>query len=278
MANLFKWGGTAVSKGDPYPDDPFPVTSLTPKKGVNYTNGISGLDAETINLFSKTISNNNEITNETLTVYVDYGKVHLKISVADQIMLDLNGTNYALDIIGFNHDTLTDSNEYGEETATGKAGVTLQLHDLFETKYPMNIEADNDVGWWGSDMRISTMEIMKGYLPADWQAIIKPVNNSTYNGYGAGGDMETSSDSCFLLSEVEIFGSDIWYTFPGEGSQYAYYKAGNSKIKTRNGTAEMWWERSPVVGQYQYCTVSVGGRASNENRTYSRGVSFAFCV
>ena len=145
-----------------------PPASLTAQSGVSYTNGLNGLEADVISLFSAAISNNGAITNTTSTVYIDFGSVHRKVKVGDRVTLSLNGTNYAFDIIGFNHDTLTDSVAYGEETATGKAGITFQMHDLFATRYEMNSQQTNKGGWKSSDMRTSTMATMKGYLPDEW--------------------------------------------------------------------------------------------------------------
>ena len=255
-----------------------PTASLTAQNGVSYTNGLNGLEADVISLFSSAISNNSDITNETSVVYLDNGDMHRKVSVGDKVTLSLNGTNYAFDVIGFNHDTLTDSMAYGEETATGKAGVTLQMHDLFATTYEMNNSDTNSGGWKGSTMRTLRMATMKGYLPSAWQSIIKPVNKASGTGGGSSSGTETVSDSCFLLAEIEIFGSTT-YSVSGEGTQYAYYKTGNSKVKNKGGFADVWWERSPLVGDRRYfCFVNSDGNAYGYLANGSFGVAFGFCV
>lgn len=255
-----------------------PTASLTAQSGVSYTNGINGLEADVISLFSAAISNNSDITNETSVVYLDNGDIHRKVSVGNQVTLSLNGTNYAFDVIGFNHDTLTDSMAYGEETATGKAGITFQMHDCFDTAYTVNSTSTNSGGWASSAMRTSTMATMKGYLPDDWEAIIKPVNKASGTGGGSSSGTETVSDSCFLLAEIEIFGSTT-YSVSGEGTQYAYYKAGNSKVKNKSGSAHRWWERSPRSGSSNhFCSVHSDGFASYRVADSSYGVAFGFCV
>lgn len=255
-----------------------PTASLTAQSGVTYTNGISGLSAEKISLYSESISNNASITNDTSAVYIDHGKEHYKITVGDQVTLSLNGTNYAFDVIGFNHDILTDAAAYGEETATGKAGITFQMHDLFASTYPMNSNNTNEGGWKNSAMRTSTMVTMKGYIPDDWEGIIKPVNKKSGVGRYSP-STETVSDSCFLLAEIEIFGS-ISHSVSGEGTQYAYYKAGNTTAKKRNGTSESWWERSPYSPNdaTYFCCVSQSGTSSGGPAKIGRGVAFGFCV
>ena len=255
-----------------------PTASLTAQNGVSYTNGLNGLEADVISLFSSAISNNSDITNETSVVYLDNGDMHRKVSVGDKVTLSLNGTNYAFDVIGFNHDTLTDTTAYGASTETGKAGMTLQMHGLFSTTYKMNSSNTNSGGWKNSAMRTSTMATMKGYLPAAWRTAIKPVNKVSGTGGGSSSGTETVSDSCFLLAEIEIFGSTT-YSVSGEGTQYAYYKAGNSKVKENvGGSANYWWERSPCSGQNVFCRVSSSGGADFYRADYRGGVAFGFCV
>ena len=255
-----------------------PKASTTPKPGVSYTNGLGGLTAEEVSQFAAVISNNSDITNETSAVYIDFGSVHRKVSVGDQVTLDLNGTNYTFDVIGFNHDTLTTSTAYGAATKTGKAGITFQMHDLFATTYVMNSSNTNSGGWKSSAMRTSTMATMKGYLPAAWQTAIKPVNKASGTGGGSSSGTETVSDSCFLLAEIEIFGSTS-YSVSGEGTQYAYYKAGNSKVKNKSGSADTWWERSPLSGNgIRFCRVNSSGGANFSAAAASNGVAFGFCV
>ena len=271
MPNIMRFGGRAGGGNKE-------SASLTPKPGVMYTNGLSGLSPAVLSLMSAVISNNSNITYTTPTVYVDYGDIHRKIDVGSQVTIALNGTNYTFDVIGFNHDTLTTSTAYGNTTKTGKAGITFQMHDLFDTTYPMNSTNTNSGGWKSSAMRTSTMETIMGYMPAAWQAAIKPVNKASGTGGGSSSGTETVSDSCFLLAEIEIFGSTT-YSVSGEGTQYAYYKAGNSKIKNKSGSANHWWERSPYSGNSNsFCYVGSPGSVSNSGAGFSRGVAFGFCV
>lgn len=250
---------------------------MTAQSGVTYTNGISGISAEKISIYAEAISNNASITNGTSVVYIDDGANHYKVSIGDQVTLSLNGTNYAFDVIGFNHDTLTTASAYGSNTATGKAGITFQMHDLFATTYKMNSTMTNYGGWNDSIMRTRTMATMKSYLPDDWEAIIKSVNKLASAGSSSSA-IKTASDNCFLLAEIEIFGSTP-YSVSGEGSQYAYYKAGNTKIKKASGSANGWWERSPVGGSTDnFCYVGNGGNANYDRGSLDFYVSFGFCV
>ena len=187
-------------------------------------------------------------------------------SVGDKKTVVINGTNYQVQIIGFNHDT---------KTAGGKAGITFQLVDCLNTTYQMN-SSNNAGGWERSAMRIRMSEFL-GQLDEDLQSVIKPVNKLTA-GSGNTSAIVTVSDKLFLLSEVEIFGSTK-YSFAGEGSQYDWYKAGNTKVKKVNGSASYWWERSPCSGNTtNFCCVGVGGSFDGDTASKSHGVSFGFCV
>ena len=255
-----------------------PTASVTPTAGVTYINGLSGLEAPEVSSFAQAISDNSGITTETTTVYVDFGSIHRKISVGDQVTLPLDGTNYAFDVIGFNHDTLTTPTAYGAATATGKAGITFQMHDLFATLFAMNDKATSSGGWKKSKMRTSTMVTMKGYLPTDWQAAIKPVNKLAASGSSMRWDtIETVSDDCFLLSESEI--TDNTYSWSEEVSnRYAYYKAGNSKIKKWNGSPYAWFERSAGFSyDGNFCIINNAGNVSMAVANADFGVAFGFC-
>lgn len=255
--------------------------SPTPQSGVTYTTGLNSISPSMISYISKCISNNVNITNITTSVYYDDSdNHHYKISIGDQVTIALNGTNYAFDVIGFNHDYLADFSAYGTATRTNMAGITFQMHDCFATTYKMNSTNTNVGGWKDSLMRTSTMPLMKGYMPAEWQTIIKTCRTASGTGGGSTSDQEIVYDDCFLLSEIEIFGYTTDSVSAGlEGVQYAYYKAGNSKIKKRSGSSYEWWERSPVSGNSAYfCDVNFTGGATKGMAAASLGVAFAFCV
>lgn len=189
-------------------------------------------------------------------------------SVGDKKTINIDGTNYQFQIIGFNHDT---------KTAGGTAGITFQMVDCMNTTAKMNSSKTNSGGWTSCAMRTSVLNSIFSSLPADLQTAIKAVNKLTSAG-SQSATINTTSDKLFLLSEVEIFGSTV-YSKSGEGSQYAYYKAGNSKVKKVNGSASHWWERSPKGSDStDFCFVLVGGDTNYSYADYSGGVSFGFCV
>ena len=140
----------------------------------------------------------------------------------------------------------------------------------------MNSSNTNSGGWKNSAMRTTHLPAILALMPTEVQNGIREVSKKASVG-GASSTIETVSDKLFLLSEVEIFGSTS-YSAAGEGTQYDYYKAGNSKVKNRNGSAANWWERSPRAGaSTRFCVVNSDGVATNVGASYAYGVAFGFC-
>lgn len=189
-------------------------------------------------------------------------------SVGDKKTVNIGGVNYQAQIIGFNHDT---------KTAGGKAGITFQLVDCLNSTEQMETSNTNANGWEGCKMRKTTLPNILTQLPEDLQTCIVPVNKVSSVGNNSS-SLETTSDKLFLLSEIEIFGATT-YSFAGEGTQYAWYAAGNTKVKKVNGSANYWWGRSPRSGGTTYfCGVYSNGVAYSGDANGSYGVSFGFCV
>ena len=93
-----------------------------------------------------------------------------------------------------------------------------------------------------------------------------------------------TTDYLPLLAEYEIFGTRTYANSAEKNyqAQYAYYSAGNSKVKYRHsatGSAAWWWERSPIYYDgNSFCFVGAGGAAYNTHAWYSIGVAPAFRV
>ena len=188
--------------------------------------------------------------------------------VGDSKTVNIGGTNYEVQIIGFNHD---------DKVSGGKAAYSFQLVDCLNQTQQMNTSNTNTGGWNGSAMR-GRMSTYKSQLPAALRNVIKTVKKKSGTGGGSSSGTQQTNDDLFLLSEIEIFGTTT-YSVAGEGTQYEWYKTGNSRIKKVNGSANTWWGRSPRSGTTGYfCYVNGSGSASSSNANSSSGVSFGFCV
>ena len=182
--------------------------------------------------------------------------------------MEINGTNYRIDIIGKNHDDYADG--------SGKAPLTFQMHDCYGTTYAMNSSNTNSGGWTNCAMRSTHLPAILNMMPAEVKAAIRDVQKKSSAG-NQSSSIQTTNDKLFLLSEIEIFGSAT-YSFAGEGTQYAYYQAGNSKVKNLSGSANSWWERSPrSIGSTAFCDVYRNGNTVADAASISLGVAFGFC-
>lgn len=199
----------------------------------------------------------------------ELGMAQQFFQVGDQKSITVNGVKYQTRIIGFNHDNLTSG---------GKAGITFQMVDCLNTTYNMESSNTNVNGWLNCAMRKTHLRTtIWGQLESSLKSVIKTVNKLASAG-NQSATIQTAQDTLFLLSEVEIFGK-VTYSKAGEGSQYAYYAAGNSTIKKVNGSANGWWERSPRGSDSAlFCYVYSDSTASYGGASYTYGVVFGFCV
>lgn len=194
-------------------------------------------------------------------------------------------------IIGFNHNSEKEGNgiTFQGFKATDKGtDVCLVDSGYFSGKtsgtwFNMNNSQSNTGGWQSSLMRTAVMSLIKSSLPADLQAVIK--TSTIYTAAGTGDISCTASDDdVFLLAEYEVFGSRTYASSqePNHLKQYAYYSAGNSKIKYKHNatdTAVVWWLRSPRASNTAaFCSVIGAGSGSNTDANYSDGVAPCFKV
>ena len=259
------------------------TASTTAKSGITYTNGIADLDADTLHNIASAISANPNITKDHSVVYYDKGDVHRKISVGDTMTVTFNDVPFGFSedsdfcVIGFNHDDLAQATSYGNPTATGKAGIAFQMVNCLSTTYKMNTSNTNNGGWASSYMRNTNVKYYFDILVSDVKGVIKSVSKLASAG-NTSNTINKTDDKLFLLSEIEVFGS-VGTTATGEGTQYAYYKAGNSKVKRVSGNAVNWWERSPYISNTtQFSCVSTAGTQGILNASTSAGLAFAYCI
>ena len=256
----------------------------------------------------------NKNTWETIKDISDAGQGANYWSVGDRKAVTLNGTvghltlsnytTYAF-IIGFNHNaSLEGENRIHFQLAKTalSGGTDVALCDSYYSSYKntgvgfvMNTGSSNLGGWASSNMRTGTCGTsLSSYsstiiaaIPAALRAVLKSVTKYTDNtggGNPSANNVTATTDYFFLLSELEVFGS-ISRANPNEASkqaQYAYYSAGNSKIKYKhNGTAAaaIWWLRSPsTISSNVFVDVTTGGTVDINIAYYSIGFAPGFCV
>ena len=275
--------------------------------------GISNVDLLPVD----SVLNNNSW--ETIKKVSDAGQGANYWSIGDRKAVTLNGTvghltlsnhtTYAF-IIGFNHNASVEGanrihfqlaktalsggtdvcfcdNQYGPDSGWSSPGAGY---------FVMNASKTNSGGWKSSQMRTNicgtSLSSYSGtiitVIPAALRAVLKSVTkytDNTANGSGStASHITATTDYFFLLSEFEVFGS-ISYGNTNEKNkqaQYAYYSAGNSKIKYKHNdtsTAAGWWLRSPYASaSNRFVFVGTDDTASSFAADRSFGFAPGFCV
>lgn len=261
--------------------------------------------AITLSFVSDTL---NENSWDTISEVSDAGEGANYWAIGDRKQVTLNGTlsklslsnysTYAF-IIGFNHNSGREGSgrihfQIGKTAITGGTDICLISGYNDDSDFYMNTSNTNSGGWKNSYMRNNICGTSKtsysgtiiGVIPAALRAVLKSVTKYTNNtgNSSASSAVTATTDYFFLLSEYEVFGN-ITYANTYEANyqqQYAYYSAGNSKVKYRHdqtGSSVNWWLRSPRAGgSSRFVRVDGGGSVNANYASFSDGFAPGFCV
>ena len=283
----------------------------TTSGSVNVVSGTTSYSL-TLSFVSSTLNNNEWSVIKSVS---DAGQGANYWSIGDRKAVTLNGTvgklslsnvtTYAF-IIGFNHNASVEGAnrihfQLAKTALSGGTDVCLcdsSYNSTVSTTgyFSMNSSRTNSGGWASSQMRTNicgtSLSSYSGtiiaVIPAALRAVLKSVTKYTDNTANGGGStasyITATTDYFFLLSEFEVFGS-ITYGNTNEKNkqaQYAYYSAGNSKIKYKHdgtSTAAYWWLRSPDASySYRFVLVVTDGTVDYYTASYSLGFAPGFCV
>lgn len=227
----------------------------------------------------------------------------------------VSGTYYTY-IIGIAHNGATNTIDFGTFKTALSGGTDICLIDskygsnsTDGTKYfNMNHSANtNSGGWKGCDLRYDVLGstntndgnatattatspvsgTLMAALPSELRAVMKPMTiytDNTGGGTDTASNVTSSVDYLPLLAEYEIFGARTYANSAEKNyqAQYAYYSAGNSKVKYRHSATSStayWWERSPYyTGSNTFCTVDTNGAAYYTGAGDALGLAPAFRV
>lgn len=283
----------------------------TTSGSVNVVSGTASYSL-TLSFVSSTLNNNEWSVIKSVS---DAGQGANYWSIGDRKAVTLNGTvgklslsnvtTYAF-IIGFNHNASVEGAnrihfQLAKTALSGGTDVCLcdsSYNSTVSTTgyFSMNSSRTNSGGWASSQMRTNicgtSLSSYSGtiiaVIPAALRAVLKSVTKYTDNTANGGGStasyVTATTDYFFLLSEFEVFGS-ITYGNTNEKNkqaQYAYYSAGNSKIKYKHdgtSTAAYWWLRSPHASSSNiFVLVNTDGTVDNYGAGISLGFAPGFCV
>ena len=283
----------------------------TTSGSVNVVSGTTSYSL-TLSFVSSTLNNNEWSVIKSVS---DAGQGANYWSIGDRKAVTLNGTvgklslsnvtTYAF-IIGFNHNASVEGSnrihfQLAKTALSGGTDVCLcdsSYNSTVSTTgyFSMNSSRTNSGGWASSQMRTNicgtSLSSYSGtiiaVIPAALRAVLKSVTKYTDNTANGGGStasyVTATTDYFFLLSEFEVFGS-ISYGNTNEKNkqaQYAYYSAGNSKIKYKHdgtSTAAIWWLRSPRASNSSYFVFVITDGTVDYSYAYrSLGFAPGFCV
>ena len=263
--------------------------------------------ALTLSFVSSTLNNNEWSVIKSVS---DAGQGANYWSIGDRKAVTLNGTvgklslsnvtTYAF-IIGFNHNASVEGAnrihfQLAKTALSGGKDVCFcdSSYGIARDGFRMNTRESNSGGWASSNMRTAicgtSLSSYSGtiiaVIPASLRAVLKSVTKYTDNkGYSSDASAVTATtDYFFLLSVFEVFGS-ISYANSNEKNkqaQYAYYSAGNSKIKYKhNGTstaASRWLRSQGASNIFNFVRVYEDGKVNSASAFYSLGFAPGFCV
>lgn len=173
------------------------------------------------------------------------------------IYFDYQEQTLPLQIIGFNHDKVTDPYNYGKQ----KAGLTLQLGasrnfygdtnpsvyegvidglmeaDGIHFKSPNKVRSDLTEGatnWADGGFRIALQSLFDGTEIAPYLTEVKKQTSHHYQEGQRWSALMDTADKVFLPSEWEYYG-EVLYAPAREGDQYEFYKEGYSKFMWSSG-------------------------------------------
>lgn len=188
-----------------------------------------------------------------------------------------NNTKYWVYIIGFDHNSAKEGKGIAfQGFKTAQSGgidiaVTATNYGSTGSGMVMNSSNTNVGGWNGSWANTTCMPQWKSCFPSDLQAVIRTTTlytDNTGNRSASASAVTANSNDVYYLAEYEVFGSNYYANTnePAQQAQYAYYQAGNSRVKYRSdntSSAAIWWLRSPNRSYSNtFCYVSTDGSAN----------------
>ena len=208
-------------------------------------------------------------------------------------------------ILGFNHNS---AREGGNKIhfQIGKIGSAAVA--LCDSKYNTNISGTGYFSWntsntnsggWNACYKRKTLygndgtptsplaNSLMAALPSDLRAVMQPVTkytDNTGNASNSSGNVTTTTDYLFDLSEFEVFGTRSYANQYEQNyqAQYDYYKAGNTKIANNHTavTTAVWWGlRSPNYGStYNFVIVWTDGTSDSASAYSSGGLRPGFAA
>ena len=259
--------------------------TYTGVKTVKYVNGANTYDIEKLILNGTVLFEKvpdlpakkalSLMTWQDISTVCKAGKASEYWAVGDTKDITVNGSTYAVMIIGFDHDEPTDASSYGRS----KAGITLQTVHVISGSYKMCNTMPSTASWKTATLRTTLNDTILGTMESDLASVIVPVNkNCRERAYGYDAYI-TVSDKLFVLSSPECDKNRT----TTDGTLYTYFDSNSAAKTDTGGVGQVYWTRtggySTSSNGLRFDTVTTGGYVTTiSSPTSDNMVAFAFCV
>lgn len=201
------------------------------------------------------------------------GKASQYWNVGDTKPFVCNGTTYEAQIIGFDHDDVTDSASYGRS----KAGITFQFKELTPTEYIFDSSSLLGKNFTSSAMYKTHLPNLQNKLQSELLAVL--VGTNKLIGKSSSATVTMTNQKFTLPAAIEIVGAirSLDAKDKLEGTQYAFYSAGNSYLKKKVGSnsSSQWWTRTLSTMNVRAISTSSSVSSSITNAGSSNALSMA---
>ena len=232
---------------------------------------------EEIAEIAEIISNESSITNNTQEFSLTYKGNEYTIGVGDYTTVN----DKKVRIMGFNHDTLTSTDAYGEGKNNTYAGISFEFVEFVAES---RIKTGGVSGGWGACEIRGTLNSTT-YDSLENKEYIKEVNKEYRGDNDNHYILTTVEDKLWLLSQSEIIKLEN-ETYK-EGEIYKYYANVDAKSNKTNNyfikEYKNWWLRtiSHYRNQWKYVTrnnYSVNSPFDYNYANQSHGIAPGFCI
>jgi hypothetical protein len=164
------------------------------------------------------------------------------------------------------------------DTENTKNHIVFQFRNC-PTTHRMNASNDNTGGYAATEMKT----YLEGGFKSGLVAVLGDYLYTVRRLLSTKGSWAWESDTVFLPTEREVWGSCVWAEKEYDGGLQAQYPIFQDsviyKVKRYNGSRQWWWEASPYAASAAYfCFAHDHGGANYSHASAVGGCAPAFCV
>ena len=208
--------------------------------------------------------------------------------VGDTKTVTIGANNYTVRIANKSTAANCGNSDYSETAC----GFVVEFAEIVEER-TMNSENTNIGGWPGSELHTYLEGDFYNSLPSDLKVVIEPTRVISGHGPDDSANFISTNQKLYLLSSVEVFGSDDYDTAAGTTHQLEYYSNNgvtfstnswsgtnlDKAVKQYNSSNLWWWLRSAYSNNNIYFRdVDFDGVLCNDTAPNIYGVSPAFRI